>query len=206
LVTEAIKALAVNPESQRQELEADHIGFFLMSDAGYNPEEALAFWQRLSSADGGGGGGLQFLSSHPASEERLAELGRLLPEARERYQRGRSPSTARSRPSAARAGSGEPDSFSFGKDSDAGAAQMSPPVPEQRPRPSAPQPPSSIRSPLWIVVEPQTPVFLTPLPGSSRIATLEAGTQVIIRERVGRFYEITSPVQGFVPGDHLSPP
>mgnify|MGYP003342625502 CR=1 FL=1 len=48
LVAETVRALAVNPESQRQELEADQIGLFLMADAGFDPTHAIDFWVRFS--------------------------------------------------------------------------------------------------------------------------------------------------------------
>ena len=85
LVSEGIKAIAVNPNSQRLEHEADHIGFFMMADAGYDPREALRFWSKMAQAESGGASGLQFLSSHPATDDRLAELELLLPEAQARF-------------------------------------------------------------------------------------------------------------------------
>jgi predicted Zn-dependent protease len=87
LVTEAIKAIAVNPGSQQLEMEADHIGYFLMADAGFNPEEALEVWAMMAGDESRGDGALQFLSSHPASAERLEALRALLPEAKERHKR-----------------------------------------------------------------------------------------------------------------------
>lgn len=89
LVSEAIKAFVVNPGAQSLELEADHIGFFVMADAGYDPHEALSLWSRMAENPTTGGAGLQFLSSHPASSERLEVLRALLPEAEARYQRAR---------------------------------------------------------------------------------------------------------------------
>jgi len=85
LVSEGVKAIAVNPNSQRLEHEADHIGFFMMADAGYDPREALRFWSKMARAESIDAPGLQFFSSHPATEERLAELETLLPEAEARF-------------------------------------------------------------------------------------------------------------------------
>lgn len=85
LVSEGIKAMIVNPNSQRVELEADQIGFFLMADAGFDPRDALRLWARMSGNPETAGGALQFFSSHPASEDRLAELEKLLPQAMDRY-------------------------------------------------------------------------------------------------------------------------
>jgi predicted Zn-dependent protease len=89
VVSEAIKAVAVNPESQRLEMEADHIGFFLMADAGFDPRQALSFWTKMSYSSGTADMPLTFLSSHPSSEERLEALKGLLPEAAARYERTR---------------------------------------------------------------------------------------------------------------------
>lgn len=92
LVTEFIKAVAVNPETQRLETEADAIGFFLMADAGYDPRDALSLWSKMTdNPQTSGGGALQFLSSHPASADRLEALQTLLPEALMRYERARNP-------------------------------------------------------------------------------------------------------------------
>jgi predicted Zn-dependent protease len=85
LVTELVKAIVVNPDAQRIETEADHIGFFLMADAGYDPNDALRLWSKMANNPNTSGGGLQFLSSHPASDERLEALQALLPAAMERY-------------------------------------------------------------------------------------------------------------------------
>jgi predicted Zn-dependent protease len=71
-------------------MEADHIGFFLMADAGFNPEQALEVWAMMAGEESGASSALQFLSSHPASAERLEALRALLPEAKERYKRATS--------------------------------------------------------------------------------------------------------------------
>lgn len=101
VVTEAVKAIAVNPESQRLETEADHIGFFLMADAGFDPRDALVFWSTMSRTASSTPAGLSFLNSHPDSEDRLEALQALLPEALTRYQqanRPRSPKKKRPHP------------------------------------------------------------------------------------------------------------
>ncbi|WKZ56215.1 MAG: M48 family metallopeptidase [Bdellovibrionota bacterium] len=86
LVREGLKAMIVNPESQRKELEADHIGMFLMADAGYAPESAIDFWERVQgNPEFGVADALGFFSSHPSSAERIAELRKLLPQAQARF-------------------------------------------------------------------------------------------------------------------------
>lgn len=68
------------PYSRKHELEADRIGLILMAKAGYNPEAAIAFWERMLERKEEGAPP-QFLSTHPSDEKRLADLKSYLPEA-----------------------------------------------------------------------------------------------------------------------------
>ncbi len=68
------------PYSRKQELEADHIGLYLMAKAGYDPREAVAFWQRMREAARGKPRPPAFLSTHPTDEKRIAQIKKLLPE------------------------------------------------------------------------------------------------------------------------------
>lgn len=65
------------PFSRKQETEADEIGLVLMSRAGYDPSEAVNFWDRFSKA--GGKAPMEFMSTHPSSENRREHLKELLP-------------------------------------------------------------------------------------------------------------------------------
>ncbi len=73
------------PFSRDHESEADSMGLKYMAHAGYDPREAIAFWQRMT-AMGGKGAPPQFLSDHPAHETRIARLKQELPKALEIYQ------------------------------------------------------------------------------------------------------------------------
>lgn len=75
---------AILPFGRSQESEADRIGLIYMAKAGYDPREALAFWQRMESASGGQQPP-QFLSTHPSHETRIQNLGKWMPEAEEIY-------------------------------------------------------------------------------------------------------------------------
>lgn len=72
------------PHGRMQESEADHIGLILMAMAGYNPEEAVPFWQRMAQV-GDGKRPPEFLSTHPDPSTRIADLQRLMPEALQYY-------------------------------------------------------------------------------------------------------------------------
>ena len=67
------------PFSRAQEAEADHIGLIYMAKAGYDPREAISLWRNFAAL--GGDRPPQFLSTHPAPENRIARLESELPEA-----------------------------------------------------------------------------------------------------------------------------
>jgi predicted Zn-dependent protease len=72
------------PNSRMQESEADKLGLIFMSMAGYNPEEAIPFWQRMA-AKNSGKKTPQFLSTHPSDETRIKKLSALIPEIKATY-------------------------------------------------------------------------------------------------------------------------
>lgn len=72
----------VLPFSRGHELEADAMGLDYMAKAGYDPQEAVAFWTRFAAL---GSSGPAFLSTHPQSEDRAKELGKRMPKAKEHY-------------------------------------------------------------------------------------------------------------------------
>lgn len=81
-------ALISNPQSQRLELEADHIGLFIMARANYDPRKALNFWKKLKNDPKfGSNDTLEFLSTHPATTRRIEEINKLLPKAMAIYRK-----------------------------------------------------------------------------------------------------------------------
>ncbi|MDR0612836.1 MAG: M48 family metallopeptidase [Dysgonamonadaceae bacterium] len=70
------------PFDRKQESEADHLGLILMAIAGYNPQAAVPFWQRMAQ---NGQSVPEFLSTHPSDATRIADIQKELPEAMEVY-------------------------------------------------------------------------------------------------------------------------
>jgi predicted Zn-dependent protease len=74
---------AMLPWSRQQETEADQYGLIFSAMAGYDPREAIPFWQRMATA--GGESPPEFLSTHPSDETRLRKLKQFIPEALKYY-------------------------------------------------------------------------------------------------------------------------
>jgi metalloendopeptidase OMA1, mitochondrial len=72
------------PFSRKHESEADYVGILLAADAGYDPREAVALWERMGQMSGGAPS--EFLSTHPSHETRITQLKRWMPEAMAIYQ------------------------------------------------------------------------------------------------------------------------
>lgn len=77
------------PYSRTQESEADRLGLIFMAMAGYNPEAAVTFWQKMA-AQNEGASVPEFLSTHPADETRIENIREYLPEAMQYYNQGTS--------------------------------------------------------------------------------------------------------------------
>ncbi|TKB52191.1 MAG: M48 family metallopeptidase [Nitrospira sp.] len=73
------------PFSRKHESEADYIGILLAADAGYDPREAVALWERMGQTSGGGAPS-EFMSTHPSHGTRIDQLKRWMPEAMAIYQ------------------------------------------------------------------------------------------------------------------------
>jgi predicted Zn-dependent protease len=74
------------PFSRKHESEADYIGILLAADAGYDPRESVALWERMAQSSGGGGSA-EFLSTHPGHDTRIDQLKSWMPEAMALYQK-----------------------------------------------------------------------------------------------------------------------
>ncbi len=75
----------VLPYSRKFEYEADEIGLYLMTKAGYNPREALRFWENMRRLSRGKRKPPEFFSTHPADVHRIQRLKKLIPVAEKHY-------------------------------------------------------------------------------------------------------------------------
>jgi predicted Zn-dependent protease len=56
------------------ELESDKLGVKFLHESGYNPEALIRVMEVLRTASGGGGGGPEFLSTHPSPDNRIERI------------------------------------------------------------------------------------------------------------------------------------
>ena len=73
----------MQPFSRKHESEADKMGLVLMTIAGYNPECAINFWQKMQASSSSTVP--EFMSSHPSHETRIADIRKWLPEVLQKY-------------------------------------------------------------------------------------------------------------------------
>ncbi len=82
------------PFNRKQESEADYVGLRLMAEAGYDPREAVPFWERMSGCPRQMIGKVcfrsqqaipEFLSTHPSDLTRINQIEAWLPEALQHY-------------------------------------------------------------------------------------------------------------------------
>ena len=71
------------PFSRKHESEADYMGLVFMTMAGYNPDVAVGFWQKMSA--GSGGSVPEFMSTHPSDATRIADIRKELPGIKAKY-------------------------------------------------------------------------------------------------------------------------
>jgi predicted Zn-dependent protease len=84
--------LGLLANGRKQELEADHLGLLFMAMAGYDPNEAVPFWQRMQKMSEGAQKPPVLLSTHPTDQSRIAGIQKFMPEALKLYAKGTAPS------------------------------------------------------------------------------------------------------------------
>ncbi len=75
----------VLPFSRKFEYESDEIGLYLMTKAGYNPDEAVRFWDNMRKLKQNSKNPPEFLSTHPADINRINRIKALIPKAKKYY-------------------------------------------------------------------------------------------------------------------------
>ena len=75
------------PYSRVHEKEADHLGLIFMALAGYNPNDAVSFWERMAASKNDQAEPPEILSTHPADSTRIRNIKELIPEAMKYYQK-----------------------------------------------------------------------------------------------------------------------
>jgi len=80
------------PYSRTHDTEADHVGVLYMARAGYDPEDALRFWERFAASHGEESKGIvakvsSLLRTHPVDSKRIEDLKALMPQAKAEYQK-----------------------------------------------------------------------------------------------------------------------
>ena len=77
------------PFDRKQESEADEVGLVYMARAGYDPHEAVAFWQRFMeyNKQQGGSGMPAFLRTHPLDATRIKQLQQWMPRAEAEFRK-----------------------------------------------------------------------------------------------------------------------
>jgi len=71
------------PYSRQHEYEGDKLGLIFMAIAGYDPREAIGFWERMAANSSGKTP--EFLSTHPVEQNRIEAIKQFLPEAAKYY-------------------------------------------------------------------------------------------------------------------------
>ena len=73
------------PYSRTHEYEADRLGLIFLAMAGYDPNEAVSFWERMAAHSGNAP--IELMSTHPSDANRIAQIKQYLPEALQYYKK-----------------------------------------------------------------------------------------------------------------------
>mgnify|MGYP000005734507 CR=1 FL=1 len=79
--------LTILSYSRKHETEADKLGLVFMALGGYDPSQAIPFWERMSKMSANAAKPPVFLSTHPSDDQRIKDLKDWLPEAMTYYKK-----------------------------------------------------------------------------------------------------------------------
>ena len=91
--------------SRDHESEADHMGLIFAAMAGYDPQTAVTFWQRMAASKTNTTS--EVLSDHPSDATRISQIQGWLPEARQYYKKPAATKAATTTKKAANNNSGQ---------------------------------------------------------------------------------------------------
>ena len=80
--------------SRNHESEADHMGLIFAAMAGYDPQVAVSFWQRMAAASNNQRS--EFFSDHPSDATRIKQIQGWMPEALKYYKGNSASATTKS--------------------------------------------------------------------------------------------------------------
>ena len=83
--TQSRSSAASDVYKRQHEYEADYLGLLFMAMAGYNPNAAIEFWERMSAM--GGSKPPEYLSTHPSDQNRIARIKKIMPDAMKYYKK-----------------------------------------------------------------------------------------------------------------------
>jgi predicted Zn-dependent protease len=205
LVSEGVKAFIVNPESQRKEFEADQIGLFLMARAGYDPQEAINFWRRVENDPEFSSGLPQFMSSHPASDERVVILEKLLPEAQAEYRSQKNDFVYSAKDTESRTKKARNRAKKFDEQQFAKATKPTHKTSSVYDSPEPSWKADNLEPEKWVVVDQSVHVYATPDDQSSVVSELNRDEVVTVESLHKRWLEISKPVVGYVRSTSMAP-
>lgn len=186
VTNEVGNGILIYPYSREMEYEADQIGLFLMAKAGYDPRDAVTFWEK-ASRDPDMQQGLSFLSSHPDIEDRLRRIRELLP----RVNSGQvvvsntvnTPNLPATNSSREFVSQGHPPPLQIPDSKNTYLNQASSPVASNH---------------VWRVSAAEVRVYSEPIESSDVVSVIKHGEEVKVKRIYGYWLEISGPVSGFI--------
>lgn len=174
-ITEGVGEEAlINPYSRERELEADHIGLMLMARAGYDPNNAILFWERMMN-DPVMRSDTAFFSSHPTTKERIDNLKKTLPIATQAFGKQRQNKNQNITSSSLT----RPPSISLKPSKDLSSS-------------------TGEKEDIWIITSHKAKLYRAPSPSSPAIGDISKGGKVVVIDSFGDWLVVSDPDIGYL--------